>query len=291
MLHRLQKFPIVGIEQRSLELDRGRWAVDLDHPDGVGEDRGVVEIPPEPRRGTTGATLEELAEPTPNTRVGELEDATLACGQHVAERRADQLMDTAAERLVALACLDARGGRRSPASRRQLRGQQQAVLQHPEWSLNPRLPIWRSVSEPLAVAGTRDRHQRQLAATEMLERVGLDDRTARRYPHELSGGQRQRVAIARALVTRPHFVLLDEIVSALDVSIQAQIINLIKQLQQKHGFAALFISHELHVVRYAAHCVEVLKDGELVEVGSSEVFYSTPTHPYSQQLLAASESG
>jgi ABC-type glutathione transport system ATPase component len=178
-----------------------------------------------------------------------------------------------------------------PAGRRRLRGQRQAVLQHPEWSLNPRSRVWRAVSEPLAVGGTRGRHERRTAAIAMLARVGLDARIADRYPHELSGGQRQRVAIARALITDPRYILFDEVVSALDVSIQAQIINLIKDLQRERGFGALFISHELHVVRYAAHRVAVMRDGEIVEVGPSELFYAQPEHPYSRQLLAACDRG
>jgi ABC-type glutathione transport system ATPase component len=178
-----------------------------------------------------------------------------------------------------------------PPRRRRLPGQRQAVLQHPEWSLNPRSRVWRSVSDPLAVAGTRGRNDRRSAAVAMLERVGLDARIADRYPHELSGGQRQRVAIARALVTNPRFILFDEVVSALDVSIQAQIINLIKDLQRERGFAALFISHELHVVRYAAHRVAVMRAGEIVEVAPAEVFYAEPEHPYSRELLAACDRG
>ena len=137
----------------------------------------------------------------------------------------------------------------------------------------------------------RGRDDRRPAAVAMLERVGLDARIADRYPHELSGGQRQRVAIARALITNPRYILFDEVVSALDVSIQAQIINLIKDLQRERGFAALFISHELHVVRYAAHRVAVMRAGEIVEVGPSEVFYAEPEHPYSRELLAACDRG
>jgi ABC-type glutathione transport system ATPase component len=183
------------------------------------------------------------------------------------------------------------GGAPLPARRRRLPGQRQAVLQHPEWSLNPRTRMWRSVSEPLAIAGAGGRDERRRTAVAMLERVGLDARIAERYPHELSGGQRQRVAIARALITNPRYILFDEVVSALDVSIQAQIINLIKDLQRERGFGALFISHELHVVRYAAHRVAVMRGGEIVEVGASEVFYTEPEHPYSRQLLAACDRG
>jgi ABC-type glutathione transport system ATPase component len=183
------------------------------------------------------------------------------------------------------------GGRPLPDGRARSRGRQQAVLQHPEWSLNPRLRIWRSVTEPLVVAGERSRRERKRAAQEVLERVGLDQPIAQRYPHELSGGQRQRVAIARALVARPQFILFDEVVSALDVSTQTQIVNLIKDLQRERHFAALFISHDLAVVRYVADGVAVMRQGEVIEAGPSERFYATPEHPYSQHLLAAHDRG
>ena len=130
----------------------------------------------------------------------------------------------------------------------------------------------------------RDRHDR---VAEMLELVGLESSLAQRYPHQLSGGQRQRVAIARALITKPNFIVFDEAVSALDVSVQAQILNLIKDVQAVQGFAALFISHDLAAVRYVAHRVAVMLNGEILEVAPSARFYGVPEHPYSRKLQQA----
>jgi len=172
--------------------------------------------------------------------------------------------------------------------RRATKGRMQVVLQHPDWSLNPYLRVGSSISEPLAIVGIGNRRDRALRAREMLEDVGLDSRFADRYPHELSGGQRQRVAIARALITHPAFIVFDEVVSALDVSVQAQILNLIRRLQAERGFSALFISHDLAVVRYVARRIAVLRLGQLVEVSDSSVFYTQPQHPYSRQLVEAS---
>ncbi|MET8977055.1 ATP-binding cassette domain-containing protein [Streptomyces sp. NPDC004539] len=166
-------------------------------------------------------------------------------------------------------------------------GEIQAVLQNPHWSLDPRLTVADSVAEPLsAVRGGRLRTHRP-AALAVLDQVGLPADYAGRLPHELSGGQRQRVAIARALITRPKFVVLDEAVSALDVSVQAQILNLIHDLQTEHRFGALFISHDLAAVRYLAHRVAVMRAGRIVELADAHRFYTTPQHPYSRQLLEA----
>ncbi len=167
---------------------------------------------------------------------------------------------------------------------RRLRGQFQVVLQHPEWSLNPHLPVATSVAEPLAITGLVARRDRDRLVEDMLERVGLDRAFARRYPHELSGGQRQRVAIARALITKPAFVVFDEAVSALDVSVQAQVLNLVKDLQADYRFGALFISHDLAVVRYVADRIVVLYAGEVMESGPAARFYGVPLHPYSRAL-------
>ncbi|QWF83915.1 ABC transporter ATP-binding protein [Amycolatopsis sp. CA-230715] len=171
-----------------------------------------------------------------------------------------------------------------PKRRRALAGRMQAVLQHPQWSLDPRMRVGRSVAEPLGVLGHADAEERTLA---MLDEVGLDASFAQRYPHQLSGGQRQRVSIARALITRPPFLVFDEAVSALDVSVQAQILNLIKDLQAEFGFAALFISHDLGAVRYVADRVAVLRGGEIVETAEAAVFYRTPAHEYSRRLMEA----
>ncbi|WP_432536728.1 ATP-binding cassette domain-containing protein [Kineococcus arenarius] len=176
----------------------------------------------------------------------------------------------------------------APMSRR-LRdraGRVGAVLQHPAWSLDPRRRVVDSVAEPLLVAargGSSARSRRERAEVALAD-VGLGGH-GDRLPHELSGGQRQRVSIARALVTRPEFVVFDEAVSALDVSVQAQVLNLVVDLQAEHGFAALFISHDLAAVRYAAHEIGVLLHGRLVELADTRTLCETPRHPYSRRLL------
>ncbi len=166
------------------------------------------------------------------------------------------------------------------------RGQLAEVLQFPEWALNPRLRCGRSVEEPLIVLGVAAAERRARVAA-MLARVGLDAGVAQRLPGQLSGGQRQRVAIARALVTRPRFIVFDEAVSALDVSVQAQVMNLIRDLQAEQGFAALFISHDIAATRYLSHRLAVMKGGEIVETGPRDRFYGEPHHAYTRALLAA----
>ncbi len=169
--------------------------------------------------------------------------------------------------------------------RRQLRGRFQVVLQHPEWSLNPRLRVGTSVAEPLTVGKVGTRTERHEKVGALLELVGLHESLAQRYPHELSGGQQQRVAIARALITQPDFIVFDEAVSALDVSVQAQTLNLIKTLQEAEGFAALFISHDMAAVRYVSDSVAVMMAGEIVESSPVQTFYGSPNHPYSRLLV------
>lgn len=173
-----------------------------------------------------------------------------------------------------------------PRSRRARAGKLQAVLQHPHWSLNPRRKVGESVREPLTVA-RRDlsASAQRAVVTDMLEHVGLNPAFAARYPHELSGGQRQRVSVARALVTQPRFIVFDEAVSALDVAVQQQILELIRELQREHRFGALFISHDLGAVQRVADRVAVLYRGDLVETAATGDFFAGPTHPYSQQLL------
>ena len=173
--------------------------------------------------------------------------------------------------------------------RRSRRGALAAVLQHPQWSLNPRLHVGTSVAEPLVVNGIGSPEERRRETAQMLERVGLRPVLAKRYPHELSGGQRQRVAIARALITHPKFVVFDEAVSALDVSVQAQILNLIHELQAHAGFAALFISHDLAAVRYIADRIAVMYAGEIVELTAAETLYGRGLHPYTRGLQVASD--
>jgi ABC-type glutathione transport system ATPase component len=175
-------------------------------------------------------------------------------------------------------------------SQRRLRGQRQVVLQNPQWSLNPRLRCGQSIAEPLAIERVGDRASRRGRVHELLELVGLPATVAERYPHELSGGQQQRVAIARALATSPRLLVLDEVVSALDVSVQAQILNLLRDLQQDQGFAAVFISHDLEVVRYLAHRVAVLYGGRVVEITPAEALYERAAHPYTRALQLAQEA-
>lgn len=176
------------------------------------------------------------------------------------------------------------------SSKRRVKGRLQVVLQNPEWALNPRLLVRVSVAEPLSIVGAPT-GERETSVKTMLLRVGLGSEFAASYPHELSGGQRQRVAIARALITHPHFIVFDEAVSALDVSVQAQILNLIKGLQVDHQFGALFISHDLAAVRYVAQRIAVLYAGEIVELAPALRFYGRPHHPYSRALGPATTDG
>ncbi|MGL5447993.1 MAG: ATP-binding cassette domain-containing protein [Rhabdaerophilum sp.] len=164
----------------------------------------------------------------------------------------------------------------------------QMVFQDPYGSLDPRMRILDSVAEPLDVAHPEySSAQRREAVAEILERVGLTSEALRRYPHQFSGGQRQRIAIARALITRPRILVADEPVSALDVSIQAQILNLLSDLRAELGLAMIFISHDLGIVRYLADRVMVMHRGRVVEEGESEAVFTAPRHNYTRALLAA----
>src|SRR5215472_5758472 len=172
-------------------------------------------------------------------------------------------------------------------SDRAVRSQLQMVFQDPASSLDPRWPVGASIAEPLRLnhIGTRaGRHER---VSELLEVVGLSPAHARRYPHELSGGQRQRVGLARALALSPAVIVADEAVSALDVSIRAQIINLLQQLQQELGLSYLFIAHDLAVVRHLSDRVAVMYLGQIVEQGGAADLYTDPRHPYTVSLLSA----
>jgi oligopeptide/dipeptide ABC transporter ATP-binding protein len=182
---------------------------------------------------------------------------------------------------------DGRPMPRDGAARRALSRDIQMIFQDPEASLNPRMTVGRAITEPLKLHQKLTARERRLALDELLMQVGLDPTLADRYPHELSGGQRQRVNIARALAVRPRVLILDEAVSALDVSIQAQILNLLQELQREFGLSYLFITHDLGVVRHLADRVSVMYLGEIVEEAPTEVLFTNPRHPYSQALLSA----
>lgn len=173
------------------------------------------------------------------------------------------------------------------AALRRARAGFQMVFQDPFGSLDPRRTVGQTVAEPLALTGLADRDQRRARAAEALEAVGLRAADLAKYPHEFSGGQRQRIAIARALVTRPKLIVADEPVSALDVSVQAQVLNLMQDLQDSHGITYLFISHDLAVVDLVCDEVIVLQHGRLVEQAPADRLFRAPSHPYTRRLIAA----
>ena len=170
---------------------------------------------------------------------------------------------------------------------RALRRRMQMVFQDPYGALNPRMRIGQIVAEPFAVHGGFSRDHIRTRVAELLAEVGLDPVIINRYPHEFSGGQRQRINIARALALKPEFLALDEPVSALDVSVGAQVINLLRDLQRTHGLTCLFISHSMPLVRYFCDRVAVMQRGRLVEIGDAIEVCDHPREPYTQALIAA----
>jgi oligopeptide/dipeptide ABC transporter ATP-binding protein len=175
----------------------------------------------------------------------------------------------------------------SKSRMRNLRRQMQIIFQDPFSSLNPRKNVAHIVGEPLFVHGMKNRRKREKEVLRLLEVVGLKKEHMRRYPHQFSGGQRQRIGVARALALNPKLIICDEAVSALDVSIQAQVINLLQDLQEEFGLTYLFISHDLSVVEHISDRVAVMYLGEVVELADSDTLYNSPLHPYTQALLAA----
>jgi len=180
----------------------------------------------------------------------------------------------------------------SPAQLRKLRSRMQIIFQDPYGSLNPRMPVGRAVMEPIQLHQSQlNRSRQDDQVCELFVQVGLNPDQRHRYPHEFSGGQRQRIAIARALAVDPEFIICDESVSALDVSVQAQVLNLLLDLQEQRGLTYIFISHDLSVVNFIADRVGVMNQGRLVELDTAENIYRNPQNPYTQQLLDAIPKG
>ncbi len=175
----------------------------------------------------------------------------------------------------------------STSSMRPVRKRMQIVFQDPYGSLNPRMKVEDIVSEGLVIHGVSSSAERKEAVRETMRTVGLREDALSRYPHEFSGGQRQRIAIARAIALRPDFIVCDEPISALDVSVQAQIINLFIELQEKFGLTYLFISHDLRVVKHISDRVAVMYLGKIIELAASKELYKNPLHPYTKILISS----
>ena len=169
---------------------------------------------------------------------------------------------------------------------RKIRSRMQIIFQDPYGSLNPRMTVAEALTEVMQIHGFGSSHKDRVAmAADLLERVGLPGDHLRRYPHEFSGGQRQRIGIARALAVKPEFIICDESVSALDVSVQAQVLNLLRDLQEEHGLTYLFISHDLSVVKFMSDMIAVMNDGKILEFGPADAIYNNPQDPYTERLI------
>lgn len=179
-------------------------------------------------------------------------------------------------------------GKKSVKDLKKFNRKMQMIFQDPYASLNPRMTVMDIIAEGLDIHGlAKDEKSRKKRVEELLERVGLNKEHANRYPHEFSGGQRQRIGIARALAVDPEFIIADEPISALDVSIQAQVVNLLKELQNEHGLTYLFIAHDLSMVKYISDRIGVMYFGKIVELADSDELYKNPLHPYTKSLLSA----
>jgi oligopeptide/dipeptide ABC transporter ATP-binding protein len=169
----------------------------------------------------------------------------------------------------------------------EIRREMQMVFQDPYASLNPRMTVFDAIAEPLLVHGIAKRKDLASEVGQLMEKVGLAPRFMRKYPHEFSGGQRQRIAVARALAVRPKVIVADEPVSALDVSVQAQILNLLARLREEENLTLILISHDLSVVKYLSHRIAVMYLGKVVELGAAEQVFEDPQHPYTRALVSA----
>ncbi|MCP8968308.1 ABC transporter ATP-binding protein [Ectobacillus ponti] len=179
-------------------------------------------------------------------------------------------------------------GKKSKAELKKFNRKMQMIFQDPYASLNPRMTVADIIAEGIDIHGlAKSREDRMKRVYELLETVGLNREHANRYPHEFSGGQRQRIGIARALAVEPEFIIADEPISALDVSIQAQVVNLLKRLQNEKGLTYLFIAHDLSMVKYISDRIGVMYHGKIVELAESEELYANPIHPYTKSLLSA----
>ncbi|WP_110929093.1 ABC transporter ATP-binding protein [Bacillus massiliglaciei] len=179
-------------------------------------------------------------------------------------------------------------GKKSKAQLKDFNRKMQMIFQDPYASLNPKMKVADIIAEGIDIHGlAKNKEERNERVYSLLETVGLNREHANRYPHEFSGGQRQRIGIARALAVKPEFIIADEPISALDVSIQAQVVNLLKKLQIEHGLTYLFIAHDLSMVKYISDRIGVMYFGKLVELASSDELYNNPLHPYTQSLLSA----
>ena len=206
------------------------------------------------------------------------------CGKSTAGRVILRLYNATAGRIVFrgidITTLEGEGLRR-------LRPRMQMIFQDPQDSLNPRMTVGSIVGEPLLEHGAATGNALQRRVEELLDAVGLDPGFTNRYPHEFSGGQRQRIGVARALALNPEFIVCDEPIAALDVSIQAQVVNLLEDLQERFGLTYLFISHDLSMIRHIADRVAVMYLGKIVELAASDTLYREPLHPYTRALLSA----
>ncbi|MCJ7830510.1 MAG: ATP-binding cassette domain-containing protein, partial [Desulfobacterales bacterium] len=213
---------------------------------------------------TVGRSIMRLVKPT--------EGEIFFRSKHLAEAGGEAVVDVASA---------------TPAQVKMLRRDMQIIFQDPYSSLDPRMTIGEIIGEPLQVQGVARGSEREARVVDLLHAVGLDTDHLKRYPHEFSGGQRQRIGIARALALNPQFIVADEPVSALDVSIQAQVINLLQDLQEQFGLTYLFIAHDLSVVKHISNRVAVMYLGKLAELTDRTTLYEHPLHPYTQALLSA----